>query len=70
MIEPADADAPIIWELSYFNKEPYRRRRLAEQTAKVDEVFLRRRALLQLRRPPLGDELAGRHRADREHGGT
>jgi SAM-dependent methyltransferase len=23
MIEPADADAPIVWELSYFNKEPY-----------------------------------------------
>lgn len=23
MIEPADADAPIVWELSYFNREPY-----------------------------------------------
>ncbi len=23
MIEPAEADAPIVWELSYFNKEPY-----------------------------------------------
>lgn len=23
MIKPADADAPIVWELSYFNKEPY-----------------------------------------------
>ncbi len=23
MIEPAEAGAPIVWELSYFNKEPY-----------------------------------------------
>jgi SAM-dependent methyltransferase len=23
MIKPGDADAPIVWELSYFNKEPY-----------------------------------------------
>ncbi|MBT4890247.1 MAG: class I SAM-dependent methyltransferase [Rhodospirillales bacterium] len=23
MIEPAKADTPIVWELSYFNKEPY-----------------------------------------------
>lgn len=23
MIEPGDADAPIVWELSYFNKKPY-----------------------------------------------
>lgn len=23
MIEPADADAPIVWEQSYFTKEPY-----------------------------------------------
>lgn len=23
MIEPAGADAPIVWELPYFNKEPY-----------------------------------------------
>lgn len=23
MVEPAEADAPIVWELSYFNKEPY-----------------------------------------------
>lgn len=23
MIEPDDADAPIVWELSYFDKEPY-----------------------------------------------
>ena len=23
MIEPAEADAPIVWELSYFDKEPY-----------------------------------------------
>jgi len=23
MIEPAEASAPIVWELSYFNKEPY-----------------------------------------------
>ena len=23
MIEPGNADAPIVWELSYFNKEPY-----------------------------------------------
>ena len=35
------------------------RSRLAEQTAQVAEVFLRRRAFLQLRRSPLGDELAG-----------
>ena len=42
------------------------RRRFAEQTAQVDEVFLRRGAFLQLRRPPLGDELARRHCADRE----
>jgi len=23
MVEPAEADEPIVWELSYFNKEPY-----------------------------------------------
>ena len=47
-----------------------RRCRLAEQPAQVDEVLLRRRAFLQLRRPPLGDELARRHRSDRQHEGT
>ena len=44
-----------------------RRRRFAEHLAEVVEVRLRRRALLQLRRPPLGDELARRHRADHEY---
>ena len=37
------------------------RRRLAEQPAQIDEMLLRRGALLQLRRPPLGDELTGCH---------
>ena len=37
------------------------RRRLVQQTAQVDEVLLRRRALLQLRGPPLRDELVRRH---------
>ena len=37
------------------------RRRLAQQPAQVDKVLLGRRALLQLRRAPLGDELACRH---------
>ena len=37
------------------------RRRLAEQSAEIVEVRLRRRPLLQLRRPPLGDEFARRH---------
>ena len=37
------------------------RRRLAQQPAQVDEVLLGRRALLQLRRAPLGDELARSH---------
>ena len=36
-------------------------RRLVQQPAQVDEVLLRRRALLQLRRPPLGDELVWGH---------
>ena len=45
-----------------------RRCRLAEQTAQVDEVFLRGRALLQLRCSPLGDERARRHRAHRNDG--
>ena len=35
--------------------------RLAEQAAQIDEVLLRGRALLQLRRPPLGDEFARGH---------
>ena len=39
------------------------RRRLAQQPAQVDEVLLRGRALLQLRGPPLGDELVRRHAA-------
>ncbi len=38
--------------------------------AQVDEVRLRRRALLQLRRPPLGNELARRHRVDRHNEDT
>ena len=38
----------------------------AQQRAKVDEMPLCRRAPLQLRRPPLGDEPARRHHADRE----
>ena len=33
------------------------RGQLAEEPAEVDEVLLRRRAFLQFRRPPLGDEL-------------
>jgi len=37
------------------------RRRLAKQPAEIDEVLLRRGALLQLRRPPLGDEFTGCH---------
>ena len=37
------------------------RRRLAQQPAEVDEVLLRRGALLELRRPPLGNERARRH---------
>ena len=40
-----------------------RRCRLAQQPAQVDEVLLRRRTLLQFRRPPFGDERARRHRA-------
>ena len=38
-----------------------RRRRLAEQTAQVDEMLLTPRALLQRCRPPLGDERLRRH---------
>ena len=41
-------------------------RRLAEHPAKIVEMRLRCRALLQLRRLPLGDELARRHRIDHE----
>ena len=37
------------------------RRWLAEQPAEVDEVLLRRRAFLELRRPPFGDELTRCH---------
>ena len=37
--------------------------RLAQQPAQVDEVLLRGRALLQLRGPPLGDELVRCHAA-------
>ena len=37
------------------------RRRLTEQPVEIDEVLLRRRALLQLRRPLLGDEFARGH---------
>ena len=39
---------------------------VTEQTAQVDEVFLGSRALLQLGRPPFGNERARRHRAARE----
>ena len=39
----------------------FRRRRLAEHAAQVDEVLLGRGALLELGGPPLGDELARRH---------
>ena len=38
-----------------------RRRRLAQQPAQVDEVLLRRRALLQRRRAPLRDKRPRRH---------
>ena len=37
------------------------RRGLAQEAAQVDEVLLRSGTLLQLRRPPLGDELTRRH---------
>ena len=40
------------------------RRRLVQEPAQVDEVLLRGRALLQLRRPPLGDEVAWFHGMD------
>ena len=40
-------------------------RRLAEQPAQVDEVLLRRRALLELDGAPLGDELVRRQGATR-----
>ena len=41
-------------------------RRLAEQAAEIDEVLLRRGALRQLRRPPLGDELTRCHGIERK----
>ena len=41
------------------------RRRLAQEPAEVDEVFLRGRAFLQFRRSPLSDELTRRHGIDR-----
>ena len=44
------------------------RRRLAEQPAEIDEVLLRGGALLQLRRPPLGDEITGGHGVERVAG--
>ena len=42
-----------------------RRRRLVQKPAQVDEVFLRSRALLEFRGPPLGDKLTRRHGLDR-----
>ena len=38
-----------------------RRRRLPQQPAQVDEMLLRRRTLLQLRRPPLANKLLRSH---------
>ena len=40
--------------------------KIARQPTRVDEVVLRGRPLLEFGRPPPGDELARRHRVDRE----
>ena len=66
-IGPAVAAAvlarPALEAIALARRVGFRRRRLAEQPAQIDEVLLRRRALLQLGRPPLGDERSRRHAA-------
>lgn len=64
---PATVPArPALEAIPVARRVRLRRRRLAEQLAQVDELLLRRRALLQFGNPPLGDELARLHGFDRE----
>ena len=53
---PVSLRAPALEAVVLAGRVGLRWRRLVQQPAQVDEVLLRRRALLQLRRAPLGDE--------------